>query len=125
MRSPENWVPFLDSRQADKGKHDSHVYYPTELAHVCQGRITFNLLNISPDDKSVEISLAFGPVELILFATVYETKDKTFLEIIARSAIPASHYPDIEQMLLAVCTEIASNVKLLGVTHYPILCNSE
>jgi hypothetical protein len=47
--TPEEWIPFLDSRVLTNDKQEPNVYFPSQMAHICQDKITFDILNISPE----------------------------------------------------------------------------
>jgi hypothetical protein len=121
--TPEEWIPFLDSRVLTNDKQEPNVYFPSQMAHICQDKITFDILNISPENKFIEVSLSFGLLQIKIAISVIHTKNDILLDVATLSDVPVSHVPEIEDILLGVATEVAFNIEQLASIKYPVSKN--
>jgi len=124
VETPETWVPFLDSRQVDSNKHDKHIYFPTDLAFFCQELISYKLINIKPEEKSVEFTLSVNHINVSVLVVVYEDKGACLLEARASAPISSDELPVVDELLFGICFELVSNIEMLANLKFPkVKCN--
>jgi hypothetical protein len=122
---PENWIPFLDSRQIESNKHGKHLYFPTDLAFFCQGLIAFKPGSVKPEEKSVDLVLSANGMDVSVLVVIYEDKGQSFLEVVASSVLSKNEFAQIDDLLDAISVAIAYNIDFLANLRYPRLVNDE
>jgi hypothetical protein len=117
--TPETWIPFLDSRQVESNKHEKHLFFPTDLTLFCQELIAYKLKCIKPEERSVEFTLSVNNVDLTILTVVFEDKGASFIEVSANTPVSETELPAINEILLGLCAEIASNISFLASLKFP------